>query len=262
MMGLEGRRFGPSPFVVSAERVADFVEVTGDDPNRWTDAAPPGFAAAALFEVAPFLLAEIDGSVIHGEQSFTWLRPLAIGSDLEVVGTVPRVRERGGVHYITFDIAAGDAEGEVVTGSSLFLVTGDALPASADFERPEPHHSFRGEAQPEQRSASRADLVRYASATRDWNPIHWDHGAAVAAGLPGVVVHGLLQAAWALELAARGGVGATPLAQARIRFRTPLLPARPVSVGSEREADVVTVVISDVDNEFLSARVELSVADE
>ena len=24
---------------------------------------------------------------------------------------------------------------------------------------------------------------RYAAATRDWNPIHWDHDSAVAAGL-------------------------------------------------------------------------------
>ncbi|NIP92489.1 MAG: hypothetical protein GWO24_03050, partial [Akkermansiaceae bacterium] len=53
------------------------------------------------------------------------------------------------------------------------------------------------------KSASRADLVRYAGITRDFNPIHWDHEAAVEAGLPGVIVHGLLMASWVTQAAGR-----------------------------------------------------------
>ena len=35
------------------------------------------------------------------------------------------------------------------------------------------------------------DLVRYAGASGDFNPIHYDHHAALAAGLDGVIAHGL-----------------------------------------------------------------------
>ena len=247
---LEGSTYGPMPWRVAVDAVADFVEVTGDDPERWKDHAPPGFAAAALFAVAPDLLALLyEHSVIHGEQSFTWNGPLVVGELLDVSGTVTRVRERGGVHFITFDMKAGD----VLTGRSLFLASGESIPGGqAEFERPEPPHGYRGELAEGQVSASRADLVRYASATRDWNPVHWDHDAAVHAGFPGVVVHGLLQAAWALREHS-GRSGATPVT-ARFRFRNPLLPGRPVSV----DVDDGGVVLSDVDTEYLTASVGVS----
>lgn len=256
---LSGRPYGPGNLEVTPARVSDFVEVTGDDPARWHDTAPPGFAAAALFVVAPALLAELTGhSVVHGEQSFAWHRPIRVGESLEVTGTVARVRQRGGVNYVGFDVVADDEDGRVVDGSSLFLVTGESLPSGSDFERPEPPHSHRGDPGSAQRSASRADLVRYAAVTRDWNPIHWDHEAAVAAGLPGVVVHGLLQSSWAFQAAATRRPGALPLASGRVRFRTPLLPARPVDVVDSAEGPQVAVSLVDPDHEYLSARIELS----
>ena len=49
---------------------------------------------------------------------------------------------------------------------------GDALPAQ----------SFR--VQP-------ADLVRYAGASGDFNPIHWNERAATSVGLPNVIAHGM-----------------------------------------------------------------------
>lgn len=39
---------------------------------------------------------------------------------------------------------------------------------------------------------TRTDLVRYAGATGDLNPIHWSDRVAEAVGLPGVVAHGML----------------------------------------------------------------------
>ncbi|TDD73059.1 dehydratase [Jiangella aurantiaca] len=39
---------------------------------------------------------------------------------------------------------------------------------------------------------SRADLVRYAGASGDFNPLHWSPRIAAAAGLPGVIAHGTL----------------------------------------------------------------------
>jgi acyl dehydratase len=38
---------------------------------------------------------------------------------------------------------------------------------------------------------TRADLVRYAGASGDFNPIHWSDRVAGAVGLPGVIAHGM-----------------------------------------------------------------------
>src|SRR5882762_2199965 len=44
---------------------------------------------------------------------------------------------------------------------------------------------------------TRADLVRYAGASGDFNPIHWNDRTAEAVGLPGVIAHGMLTMALA-----------------------------------------------------------------
>jgi acyl dehydratase len=38
---------------------------------------------------------------------------------------------------------------------------------------------------------TRADLVRYAGASGDFNPIHWNERFATSVGLPGVIAHGM-----------------------------------------------------------------------
>jgi acyl dehydratase len=46
----------------------------------------------------------------------------------------------------------------------------------------------------------RVDLIRYAGASGDFNPIHWNERAAAEAGLPGVLAHGMLTMATAARL--------------------------------------------------------------
>ena len=67
-----------------------------------------------------------------------------------------------------------------------------------------------GQELPEQTyTVTRADLVRYAGASGDRNPIHWSDRVATSVGLPGVIAHGM----FTLALAARaldtwaGGTG-------------------------------------------------------
>ncbi|OMQ15509.1 hypothetical protein A7K94_0208920, partial [Modestobacter sp. VKM Ac-2676] len=68
---------------------------------------------------------------------------------------------------------------------------------------------------PEQSSrVTRADLVRYAGASGDFNVIHWSDRVAGEVGLPGVIAHGMLTAG----LAARA---VTAWAGARARSRVP-----------------------------------------
>jgi acyl dehydratase len=44
---------------------------------------------------------------------------------------------------------------------------------------------------------TRADLVRYAGASGDFNPIHWSDRVAASVGLPGVIAHGMFTMALA-----------------------------------------------------------------
>ena len=46
--------------------------------------------------------------------------------------------------------------------------------------------------EPQRFSLTRADLVRYAGASGDLNPIHWSDRVATDVGLPGVIAHGML----------------------------------------------------------------------
>ena len=52
---------------------------------------------------------------------------------------------------------------------------------------------------------TRADLVRYAGASGDFNPIHYSERIATQMGLPGVIAHGMLT----MALAARSDAAVT-----------------------------------------------------
>ncbi|HET7387857.1 MAG TPA: MaoC/PaaZ C-terminal domain-containing protein [Nocardioidaceae bacterium] len=57
-----------------------------------------------------------------------------------------------------------------------------------------------GDVLPEQTyRVTRADLVRYAGASGDRNPLHWSDRVARSVGLPGVIAHGM----YTMALAAR-----------------------------------------------------------
>ena len=265
---LEGSIIGPVVHRVDRERIDAFVEATGDRPERWTDNAPPGYAAALLFSVAGVLLNDERirpylATLIHVDQQFTFHGPIEQGVTIEMTGTVERVRERGGAFFVTF-AATGTSSGEVVLESrSTFLMSDQAATETA-IDRPEPSADDRGpnEAAAESlplevgqvvtmpKSASRADLVRYAAATRDFNPLHWDHETARAAGLDGVVVHGLLMHAWLAQQASAFAPGPAPIAAIKVRFRSALGPA---------EAAHVEAIAGDVVPDGKNARVSLRV---
>jgi len=49
-------------------------------------------------------------------------------------------------------------------------------------------------------SVQRGDLVRYAGASGDLNPIHWNNRVATEVGLPGVIAHGMFTMGQAVNL--------------------------------------------------------------
>jgi len=81
---------------------------------------------------------------------------------------------------------------------------------------------------------TRADLVRYAGASGDFNPIHWSDRVATSVGLPGVIAHGMLTMALAGRLITEwvGDPGA--VIEYGVRF------TRPVVVPDDDQGATVT----------------------
>jgi acyl dehydratase len=239
-----GATYGPYQVGISAEKVAEFVNAAGDAVDRWERFAPPGYAGALLFVVAPHFLEDVrvkpfTGVLVHVDQEFTWYGPLAVGETVTVTGKVDRVRERSGSYLVTFVSEVHDGDGErLLDATATFLMGEDTAPAQGSEDHREPVVWMRGHNQHPgvtpfpgvgplpglDKSASRIDLVKYAAASGDYNPIHFDHQAARHAGLDGIVVHGLLMASWAMQVATGVTPRPDPLAHLKIRFRNSLRP--------------------------------------
>ncbi|MCS7482391.1 MaoC/PaaZ C-terminal domain-containing protein [Umezawaea endophytica] len=82
---------------------------------------------------------------------------------------------------------------------------------------------------------TRADLVRYAGASLDFNPIHWNERFAQEVGLPGVIAHGMLTMGMAARVVTdwTGDPGA--VVEYGVRF------GRPVPVPDDAEGARVEV---------------------
>jgi acyl dehydratase len=69
----------------------------------------------------------------------------------------------------------------------------------------------------------RADLVRYAGACGDFNPIHWDERFAREVGLPDVVAHGMLTMAIAARLVTKWAGDPGAVVDYGVRFTHPVV---------------------------------------
>ena len=70
---------------------------------------------------------------------------------------------------------------------------------------------------------TRADLVRYAGASGDFNPIHWNERVAVEVGLPGVIAHGMFTMALAARVVTEWAGDPGALVEYHVRFGRPVL---------------------------------------
>jgi len=101
---------------------------------------------------------------------------------------------------------------------------------------------------------TRQDLVRYAGAAGDFNPIHWSDRVAAAVGLPGVIAHGMLTMALAGRLLTDWAGDPAAVVEYGVRF------ARPVVVPDDDRGVVLTVggVVTEIRDDGLVG-VEVSV---
>ncbi|WP_425336728.1 MaoC/PaaZ C-terminal domain-containing protein [Streptomyces profundus] len=104
-------------------------------------------------------------------------------------------------------------------------------------------------------TVTRGGLVRYAGASEDFNPVHWNPRVAREAGLPEVIAHGMLT----MAIAARTVTDWTGDPGAVVEYRTRF--SRPVFVPDTAEGASVEVrgrIAARIDEDHI--RVDLVVA--
>jgi acyl dehydratase len=107
---------------------------------------------------------------------------------------------------------------------------------------------------------TRQDLVRYAGASGDLNPIHWNQSFAEGVGLPGVIAHGMFTMGAAVQLVTDWSGDPTAVIDYQTRFTKPVVvkdtTGRPGEAGAVVE---VTGVVGAIDTERSTARIDLTV---
>ncbi|MFG2841251.1 MaoC family dehydratase [Streptomyces zaomyceticus] len=100
---------------------------------------------------------------------------------------------------------------------------------------------------------TRATLVRYAGASGDFNPIHWNEKFAVEVGLPDVIAHGMFTMAEAVRVVTDWAGDPAAVVEYGVRF------TKPVVVPNDDEGALIEVsakVAAKLDDQLV--RVDLT----
>ncbi len=126
---LVGRVFPPvAPYLVGREKVREFARAVFASSDA---VVPPTFPVVVQEATLAQLLSEPDAGidfsrVVHGEQRFSYSRPVVVGDELTATLAVTSVKTLGGNAMVTAESAMVDANGEhVVTAISTLVVRGD-----------------------------------------------------------------------------------------------------------------------------------------
>ncbi len=141
---LAGRQFPPvESYLVGREKIREFARaVQSENPINHDPAAaraagyadvvaPPTFPIVVQERTLAQLLAESDAGidfsrVVHGDQRFSYSRPIVAGDELSATLTVTSVKSLGGHSMVTSESVITDVTGaHVVTATSTLVVRGD-----------------------------------------------------------------------------------------------------------------------------------------
>ena len=141
---LAGRSYPAAPpYLVGREKVREFARaVFATSPLNFDPAAaraagyadvvaPPTFAVVVQEQTLAQLLADDDAGidfsrVVHGDQRFSYARPIVAGDELTATLTVTSVKSLGGHSMVTAETSVEAADGShVVTAISTLVVRGE-----------------------------------------------------------------------------------------------------------------------------------------
>lgn len=252
---------------------------------RWRDAAPErleGLAVVPTFTAVSAFWHDRQGVItdgvgldltrlLHGEQRWTYQRPVLVGDMLSATTTLSGMEERRGRHgtmrIVTLTTDYDDRLGdELVLSEDTVLIELEQMPAhtpAADPARKQPPPvpvtpDALGPAW-SYGPLTRTDIVRYAGAGGDFNPVHHDEPHAQSLGLPGIFAMGLLHAGMLGTYLARH-VPAAHLRQFSVRFRERVWPGDHLLLSGreEQHGRYALEVLNGAGSPVLTAAAEVS----
>jgi len=106
---------------------------------------------------------------------------------------------------------------------------------------------------------TRQDLVKYAGASGDFNPIHWNEAFATSVELPGVIAHGMFTMGAAVQLVSDWAGDPAAVVDYQTRFTKPVLVTDTTGTDEAGAVIDVTGVVGALDAEARTARIDLTV---
>lgn len=106
---------------------------------------------------------------------------------------------------------------------------------------------------------TRLDLVKYAGASGDFNPIHWNESFATSVELPGVIAHGMFTMGAAVQLVSDWAVDPAAVVDYQTRFTKPVLVTDTTGTDEAGAVIDVTGVVGALDVDARTARIDLTV---
>lgn len=236
-------------YEVEAEKTIQYAKATNEDNPVFLDTerdggivAPPVFAVVPAWSASGAAMSAVVPPpdflrLVHGEQDMRFFAPIRPGDKLTSVAEIISVEEKATGETATARITTTNQDGEKTTvqDMTIFIRGGGGGPRPP--KEPEPD---KGE--PDIVVTQKVDedqTYRYADASGDHNPIHKDENVAKAAGLPGIINHGLCTMAFTSKAAIDNLCGGDPsrLRRLKVRFSKPVLPGQEITTrfwkGSE-----------------------------
>jgi acyl dehydratase len=230
--GIVGLAVGPQTTGIDARWLMAYAAALGeDDPRFYDTTAPAGPLAHPLFAVCyewPLALALRERAIgpaasrfgVHATHALTIHRPPRASERLSTTARVAAVeRQRAGT-LVVLRFQTVDAAGAPVTttdhGSVYRGVECDGRVPTVS--RPEPPDAGPVRWQTPVSVSPGAAHV-YTEGARIYNPIHTDRAVALAAGLPGIILHGTATLALAVSRVVRADLDGNPARVRGIRAR-------------------------------------------
>jgi len=231
-----GRDYAGEALRVEAPDMAAFARAIHDDNPAYNGddmVAHPLFPVRLLRGLMPGILTdEALGcdmtALVHGEQAYTYHRPIRPGDVVQLEGTIREIEDKHSGQVLRIEQRLVVDDQVAVTGHAAAFIrgSGPCPPKVPSTENPTPFrpesvgllHTAINEIDP-------AQAQRYADASGDHNPIHLDEDVARRAGLPGVILHGTCTLALSARAVVDGVLGGDPgrLRSLAVRFTRPVL---------------------------------------
>lgn len=230
-------------FKVEQARAVAFAAATNDTNPRHAggDLAPPVFAVVPVWEAMQAAVTSVTPPgalmrVVHADQDIRQRRPLVPGDVVRSRAAPVGVIVRGIGTTLVVKTESRDAGGELVN-EQLFTMFFRGVNDGASGGEGPPEHKLTATVKAGGPVAEASYVIdadqtfRYADASGDRLPIHLDDEVARAAGLPGIIVHGLCTMAFASRAVIEHACGGQPgrLRRLAVRFSRPVLPGQTVT---------------------------------